>query len=215
LWSKRSVKHLAPLLVKDNERHIYNAARDVARVTGIPLRQIRRVVEAYAFWIDGWSDQGSSANGNGRTLTATSLALDKKWEELARVILEDLEDLQLGDPNGDAWVGSVFGCESEEMKSAVRKCRGRWFSCLAFGEKGGCGSLRRRLERRAGKGIGKGNKREEKRRRKVEWCLCQEERDSMDGKVELIKEMRGAQVNRRDGHAVREARVAEKRYVID
>jgi hypothetical protein len=45
----------------------------------------------------------------------------------------------------------------------------------------------------------------------AEWSLCQEERDSMDGKDELIKAMH--ERYRRDG--VREARVAKERFSID
>jgi hypothetical protein len=153
LWRERRVGYLAPLLVK--ERGVYVAARDAADLTGIPLRQVRRGVEAFAFWVagKGTRQRGHGRGGResgmemgmgmetgmemgtGRTLSVAQLAVRKEWEKLARILLEDREDLQ----QGGAWVEKMFatGVGSkgrQDMTGAIDKCSERYFSYLAFRE---------------------------------------------------------------------------------
>jgi hypothetical protein len=117
----------------EGEMQVYNAARDAATMTGIPLRQIRKIVQAYTFWTEGESqhhDQGTRANGMARTLTSTQLAARKEWGELAVLLLEDLEDLQ----GRAAWMGNVWGAGRWRTETAIVKCKERYFSHLAYTE---------------------------------------------------------------------------------
>ena len=150
-------------------------------------------------------------NGAGRTLTSVRLAADKEWEELARVLLEDLEDLQLG----GQWVRAVLGIGSggrEEMKRAIRVCvRRTYFNHLAFKERDCCKSVMGKFRRSLGSGRGKKKGKPSSTGRKTEWCLSQEERGSMDGEVELIKEMH----ERHRLNGVGEATVSQEMFSID
>jgi hypothetical protein len=208
----RRIRYLAPLLLIGRDRQVYNAARDAATMTGIPLRQIRKAVQAYAFWIESEGqryDQGTRANGMGRTLTSTQLAARKEWGELAGLLLGDVEDLE----GGAAWVGNVLGGGKGLMETGIAKCKERYFSHLAYGEERRREGLRWRFGWDLGRGNGKGNGMEKlsSKRRKAEWALSPKESDSMGGKDELIKEMH--ERYKRDG--VREARMAEERFPVD
>jgi hypothetical protein len=57
---------MAPSLMKN--AHGYKAVQGAATVVGIPLRQVRKVIEAYAFWGQGRgqrSNMGSRENRDG------------------------------------------------------------------------------------------------------------------------------------------------------
>jgi hypothetical protein len=208
---------------RQRERRVYNTVRDAAAIAGIPFRVVRRAVAACAFWLEREGQRECR-----RMLTAGRLAARKDWKALARIVLEDAEDLDLD------WVGDVFGPDPGpgpgsgastgpgpgirrvvEMRRAVERCEERYFSYLAYwedweGAKGCCERVLGRFAR--GLRLGRNNRMPMgKKRRNVEWSLSQAERDSMDGKEELIREMH--ERYRRDG--IPEARVAVQRFSID
>jgi hypothetical protein len=85
-----------------SKRRMYVAASDAVSTTDIPLKQVRRVVEAYSFWVaDGGrrrdhETRRESGMEIGRMLTAAQLAVWKEWDKLAEILLHDLEDLHHG-----------------------------------------------------------------------------------------------------------------------
>ena len=219
----------------------YNTARKASKMTGIPLRQMRKVVEAYAFWEARRGKQfdvESDANGLGRTLTHTHLVARKEWAGLARLLLEDMEDLRLG---GRGWVTGVLGTELEglRMGDAVERCGERFFAFLEYKEgekekkkkkKKGEMGWRRVVEmgrmvkgwRKGGGGAGKAwvsevEDEEEKEdkpsspSRTIEWSLGLQERNSMDGEEELLREIH--ERFRRLG--IPEAKLAKETFIID
>lgn len=218
-WWKKGpgIGYLAALFIR--EKQAYDVARDAARTTRIPLRQIRKVVDACAFWVAGDGirhDQGRRANGSGRTLTAGWVAGRKEWEGLARTILEDMNDLQ----QGDAWVENALGntaSQRDGMATAVQACGERYFAHLRYAEEpaeGFCNRTMGRVGRRFGTSRGKEETRAERSisaRRKLDWSLRLLEGDSLEGNDELVREMHKR--HKRDG--VKEAREAVERFAID
>lgn len=189
------MRYFTPLIMKG--RGVYTAARDAGKVTGIPLRQIRKVVEAYAFWQQGrdrWFNVVSRANGLSHTLTPANLAANKEWEKLAHLLLEDLEDLQ----DWCRWADvALAGVDREEVKAAIARCKEKYFSHLAYRENRCCSIGVGKLARGMGVAIGIDVAKMERPSsawRKMEWSLSRVERDRMDGKDELLHEMR-----KRDG----------------
>ena len=65
---------MAPLLMKN--AHVYKAVQGAAKATRIPLRQVWKAIEAYAFWEQGRGqrfDMGSRANGDGSDADSDSI----------------------------------------------------------------------------------------------------------------------------------------------
>jgi hypothetical protein len=69
--------------------------------------------------------------GMSLTLTPIRLAGDKEWEKVCRILLEDLEDLQRGGRRLELVLGMAGG-QAEATKLAMRRCKEKYFSELAY-----------------------------------------------------------------------------------
>ncbi len=107
------------MLVLKNES-VFKIVKEAARNTEIPFVQIRRAIEAYACY-----------QLHGKCATPKRLAEHQKWDKLAAIVCQDIEDIE----KGQIWIPEIDS--NTDILIAVRKCRDRYFSLLGYVRRGG------------------------------------------------------------------------------
>jgi hypothetical protein len=105
------------------DAEVLKAVRRASRICDVPEGQLRRAVEAYAFY-----KLSSSSRKERYTLTADRLARERKWQQLAEILVEDWEHL---------WDEGSYGngpmVMNKRMMSGVQECRKAYFDqCTAI-----------------------------------------------------------------------------------
>jgi hypothetical protein len=85
-WEKWGCEWVTQESLQDAQ--VLKAIRRASRMCDVPEGQLRRAVEAYAFY-----KLSSSSHKERYTLTADQLAKERKWQQLAEILVEDWEHL--------------------------------------------------------------------------------------------------------------------------
>ena len=110
------------LIVKSLEgAQVLRAVEKASRKCGVPEGQLRRAIEAYAFYTSSQENARKGGRKRGR-LTADGLAQERKWERLAETLVEDLEYLWQDESykNGARLM-------KRRMRRGVQECRKVYF----------------------------------------------------------------------------------------